>query len=364
VLALDPAAGWTHFVRLASAVERLWEGDPHVPEGDDIAGLEDWLRARSGRPLAVLGSGAGIPASVSRDPALDAVARGRMNRVRRKKDDAELELVERATGATAAGFARAREVIRPGATERQVQIEMEAEMLRNGADGVGFGTIVGAGTHAAVLHFEPGDRVVGKEDVVLVDSGAEVQGYCADVTRTYPAGGRFAPEQQAIYDLVLAAQAGAVSRCRAGTEWQDVHIAAATVFGRGLKDLGILRGSLDGLVESGAVALFFPHGVGHMVGLGVRDVGGTAEGRPEARLCCGVKLRVDLPLEPGFLMTVEPGLYFVPAILDDAERRARFKEAVAWDALDRWRAVGGVRIEDDVLITSGEPRVMTAAIPK
>jgi Xaa-Pro aminopeptidase len=101
-----------------------------------------------------------------------------------------------------------------------------------------------------------------------------------------------------------------------------------------------------------------------MVGLGVRDVGGRAPGREEGRKCCGAKVRVDLPIRANFLMTVEPGLYFVPALLDDPERRERFKKAVNWDDLDRWRKVGGIRIEDDVLITGGEPRVLTAQIPK
>jgi Xaa-Pro aminopeptidase len=303
-------------------------------------------------------------AGVASDPALEGPIRETLDRVRRLKDDSEVALVSRAAEATAAGFAKAREVIKPGVKERRIQIEMEAEMSRRGAEGTGFGTIVGAGTHAAVLHFEPGDRVVGTGDLVLIDAGAAIHDYCADVTRTFPAGDRFAPEQQAVYDLVLAAQLAAVDRCRAGTEWHDVHRAAAGVFGRGLLDLGILRGSLDDLLDGGAVALFFPHGIGHMVGLGVRDVGGKVPDRPEGRLSCGARVRVDMPLEPGFMMTVEPGLYFVPAILDDPERRARFRTAVAWDALERWRPVGGVRIEDDVLITSQAPRVLTSMIPK
>ena len=117
-------------------------------------------------------------------------------------------------------------------------------------------------------------------------------------------------------------------------------------------------------LETEAIALFFPHGIGHMVGLGVRDVGGRAPGRAEGRICCGAKVRVDLPIHANFLMTVEPGLYFVPALLDDPERREKFKNAVAWDALDRWRKVGGIRIEDNILITSSEPTLLTASIPK
>ncbi|HNW44612.1 MAG TPA: aminopeptidase P family protein [Elusimicrobiales bacterium] len=365
VLAYEPGQGWTHFVRQADAAELLWEGVPEVPEGEDVAGLGDWLKSRSGKPVVRLGGpAAGQAAAPVNDPALAAAVREKLDRVRRIKDSAEIALVETTAAATAAGFRRAREVIRPGVTERQVQVELEAEMRRHGADGTSFGTIVGAGTHSAVLHFEPGARIVGEKDLVLVDSGAEVHEYSADVTRTFPASSSFTPEQQAVYDLVLAAQAAAIAQCRPGTEWHSVHRAAAAVMAEGLKHLGLLKGSTDSLLDTGAIALFFPHGVGHMLGLRVRDVGGTLPGRPEGRLCCGARVRVDMPLEAGFLMTVEPGLYFVPAMLDDAGRRAQFKDAVAWEALERWLPVGGVRIEDDILITARGPKNLTEAIPK
>ncbi|MCL4233252.1 MAG: M24 family metallopeptidase, partial [Deltaproteobacteria bacterium] len=209
-----------------------------------------------------------------------------------------------------------------------------------------------------------GARVIGERDVVMVDAGGEIDGYTADVTRTFAAGGRFTARQQAIYDIVLAAQLAAIGRCRVGVEWHDVHRAAARVMAAGMRDAGILRGSDDELLETGAIALFFPHGVGHMVGLGVRDVGGRAAGRPEGRMCCGARVRVDLPLAEDFLMTVEPGIYFVPAILDDPTRREAHRDRVNGDALDAWREVGGVRIEDDILVTASAPRVLTAAIPK
>ena len=121
---------------------------------------------------------------------------------------------------------------------------------------------------------------------------------------------------------------------------------------------------MDELLDTGAIALFFPHGIGHMVGLGVRDVGGRAPGREVGRRCCGVGIRVDLPLEENLLMTVEPGLYFVPAILDDPQRREEFKQSVDWDALESWRSIGGIRIEDNILITPDGPQNLTAAIPK
>ena len=361
VMAWDAKGGWTHFVRPATADERLWEGEPEVPPGEDVAGLDAWLRARSGKRLAMLGA---TIAGVESDAEVSAIARERFDAARRPKGAAEIALIERAVAATAAGYAKAREVIRPGRTEREVAIEIEAEFFRHGATGVGYGTIVGAGCHAAVLHFEPGARVIGEHDVVLVDAGGEIDGYTADVTRTFSASGRFTAKQQAIYDVVLAAQLAAIDQCRIGVEWHDVHRTAARMMATGLRDAGLLRGGDDELLETGAIALFFPHGVGHMVGLGVRDVGGRAPGRPEGRMCCGARVRVDLPLAENFLMTVEPGIYFVPAILDDPARRAAHRDRVNWDAAEAWREVGGVRIEDDVLVTPGEPRVLTAAILK
>ena len=361
VLAYSQQEGWAHFVRPVTPAERLWEGNPDAPEGEDIAGLSKWLERYSSTEIAVLGSPI---QGVEGDEEFAAEMRARLDTVRRRKDSAEVELLVRAVKATAAGHAKAREVIRPGISERRIQIELEAEMFRQGADSVGYGTIVGVGSHAAVLHFEPGERIVNPDDLVLIDAGGAISGYTADVTRTYPAENRFTPRQQAVYDLVLAAEAEGISKCCIGIEWHHVHRAAASVLARGLRDLGILKGEVDGLLDSGAIALFFPHGIGHMTGLGVRDVGGHAPGRDEVESCCGVRVRINFPLEEHFLMTVEPGIYFVPAILDDPEKRERFRDSVDWESLDDWRAVGGVRIEDNVLITANGPRVITAEIPK
>ena len=365
VMAFAPKEGWTHFVRKADAVERLWEGEPEVPEGESVLRLNEWIRAHSSFPNVVLGNPNHSPVSgVKSDPTQKKAIQEIMDRVRRHKDEAEIALMRQAVRATASAFRKAREVIHPGVTERHVQIEMEAEMLRAGATGTSFGTIVAAGTHASVIHFEPGARVIAKNDLVLLDSGAEVHEYAADVSRTVPAEERFTPEQQAIYDLVLAAQLAGISKCQPGTEWHEVHRTAASTIARGLVDLGILKGSIDELLDSEAIALFFPHGVGHMLGLRVRDVGGRHPDRPDGRMCCGARVRVDLPLETGFVMTVEPGVYFVPAILENPELRQKHKNRVSWDDLHRWREVGGVRIEDDVLISTDVPDVLTSEIPK
>ena len=248
-------------------------------------------------------------------------------------------------------------------SERQIQIEFEAEAQRNGAHKMPYGSIVGAGTNAAILHFEPSERIVQQNDLILIDAGSDIHDYCVDITRVFPASGKFTEQQQKIYNIVLKAQETGIEMCRPGVEWHDVHRAAAEVITDGLIEIGILVGNTKELIESGATALFFPHGIGHMVGQRVRDVGGSQFGRTP-RTCCGVRVRVDLPLEVGFNMTVEPGLYFIDAIIHDPEVRQKHAQTVNWKLVDEWKHVGGVRIEDNILVTENGPRNLTAQIPK
>ena len=206
---------------------------------------------------------------------------------------------------------------------------LEAAFLRNGGDFLAFESIVAAGDHAAVLHFSPTARELRDGDLLLVDAGAEYRGYASDVTRSYAAGGTFTAEQALVHDTVRRAGETAIAACRPGVEWHDVHRAAALVVAEGLVELGVLRGSAETLVESGAATLFFPHGVGHMVGLGVRDTGAASDDASEP--VPGLPpLRVDIPLRPRHAWTVEPGIYFVPALL----ARERGRDDVDWDRVD------------------------------
>jgi Xaa-Pro aminopeptidase len=174
--------------------------------------------------------------------------------------------------------------------------------------------------------------------------------------------GEFSPEQGELYEVVRAALEGGIGRCRPGVEWRDVHLGAAMTIAEGLRSCGILRGRPESLVESGAAFLFFPHGIGHLVGLGVRDAGGPlAERRGDPPPF--PNLRIDLPLERGMVVTVEPGIYFVPALLEDPERRRRHQDEVAWDRVDALLGFGGIRIEHNVLISDGDPEVITADVP-
>jgi Xaa-Pro aminopeptidase len=363
IVAFDPhdglRAGWKLFVPEVTEAERVWEAMEQVA-GDPLTALPAWITRRRNRPLAQLGA----PFSGAyADQAFTVKVRESFTHARRPKDEPELATMRRAATATAAGYARARALIAPGVTERAVQIELEAEFFRHGATRTGYGTIVGTGPNSAVLHFEPTSRPAQKGEFVLIDAGAEIDRYVIDVTRTYVAG-EPSPFQRDLYEVVLSAQERAITRCLAGTEWRDVHMQCAVDLTAGLVSLGLMRGTAASLVEQEAHLLFFPHGLGHLVGLGVRDASGTLPGRPRSTVPSLRSLRVDLPLAPGFVITVEPGLYFIPALLNDPRRRSRFRDAVVWDKVEPLLGIGGVRIEDNVLVTSGAPEVLTAAIPK
>jgi Xaa-Pro aminopeptidase len=360
VLAFDPAEGWVDFVEPVTRDERLWEGaGDQDGEGVPLSELSRWLEARKDRRTACLGAPL---RGISSDPQLERSARAALNRVRRPKDELELSRMRAAERATSAGFAAAARLVEAGRTERELQIELEAELFRQGADGLAFDTIVGGGPNSAVLHFPPSDRPFGDGELVLVDAGAEVRGYDSDITRTFPVSGSFSPEQAELYGLVLRANRACIELCVAGTEWRDVHRKAGLVLAEGLVDFGLLRGEPDALVESGAVHVFFPHGVGHMVGLGARDAGEALPGR-EPPADAFPRLRVDLPLEPGYVMTVEPGVYFVRALVQDIELRQRYGGSVDWERAEQMLGFGGIRIEDDVLVTAEGNEVLTADVP-
>jgi Xaa-Pro aminopeptidase len=360
VLAFDPHEGWVDFVTQVTRDERLWEGArDDVEGGRPTSELGGWLAERRDRPSACLG---GRVEGVPPNEALETELRYGLNHVRRAKDEVELARMRVAERATSAGFAAIQQLLVPGTSERRVQIELEAEFLRNGADFLAYDAIVGGGPNSAVLHFPPSHRTFGAGELILIDAGGEYRGYASDITRTYPASDDFSPEQAELYGLVRRANLAALARCTVGTEWRDVHRTAALVIAEGLVEFGLLRGEPESLVEQGAQSVFFPHGIGHMVGLGVRDAGEILKGRPQ-REDEFPRLRMDLPLLPGYVVTVEPGIYLVPALLQDPEFRERYSDAVDWERAERMLDFGGIRIEDNVLITDEGPEVLTADVP-
>jgi Xaa-Pro aminopeptidase len=228
-----------------------------------------------------------------------------------------------------------------------------------------------------VLHNHAHNNLLLASDLVLLDAGAESRsGYCADVTRTWPVSGRFGPEAADVYDIVLASQKAAIEAVRPGVRYRDIHMLGSRVLTEGLVQLGLLHGNADALVESGAHALFFPHGIGHLLGIDVHDMEAFgdqiayAPGRKRSSQFGTAYLRLDLDLQPGMCFTIEPGIYFVPAILHDDKFRKQFKgqvdfvKAEAFLTMHGKRGFGGIRIEDNVLSTETGFEVITASIPK
>jgi Xaa-Pro aminopeptidase len=283
-------------------------------------------------------------------------------------DDAQREL-RLAAHATAAAHLAGMKATRPGLREWHVRAAMVGALARENA-GVSYEPIVTV--HGEVLHNHHYEHALAPHDLLLADVGAETAGgWAGDVTRTWPVSGRFTPTQRALYEVVLEAQRRAIDHVRPGARYRDVHLAASLAIAEGLLSLGILRGaSASALVEEGAHALFFPHGVGHLLGLDVHDMedlgdrAGYAPGRSRSAQFGLSYLRLDRDLAPGMAVTIEPGYYRVPAILASEPLRPLVERFVDRDALDRYGDVRGIRIEDDVLVTSEGAEVLTAAIPK
>jgi len=224
--------------------------------------------------------------------------------------------------------------------------------------------------HGEVLHNQQYHHPLQTGDLLLADVGAETpMGWAADITRTWPVSGTFSPSQRDIYQLVLKAHDTCIHSIKPGIEYQYIHRIAATVIAEGLVELGILNGTPEDLVEQDAHALFFPHGIGHLLGLDVHDMedlgdlAGYEPGRVRSQRFGWCFLRLNRPLRPGMLVTIEPGFYQVPAILNNPKNRKKYKTVVNWERLEQFADVRGIRIEDDVLVTETEPEILTKNLP-
>jgi Xaa-Pro aminopeptidase len=248
----------------------------------------------------------------------------------------EIETMRAAGRITREAHETAMRRARPGMREYEVEALLLDTFRRHGSERPAYGSIVGSGPNACVLHYRKNDRRIEAGELLLIDAGCEYGYYASDVTRTFPVGRGFSREQQAIYELVLEAQLEGIAAACPGATLQQIHEVAARVIARGLVRLGLLSGDVDSLVESEGYKRFFMHRTSHWLGMDVHDVGAYfVDGKPRA-------------LGSGMVLTVEPGVYIAPE-----------ESSVA----PEWRGIG-VRIEDDVLVTESEPEVLTAAIPK
>jgi Xaa-Pro aminopeptidase len=259
-----------------------------------------------------------------------------LNEMRLIKTDAEQALMREAGEISAQGHIRAMQVCKPGMMEYQLEAEILYYFTLKGCRQPAYSTIVGGGANGCVLHYIENDQPLQDGDLVLIDAGCELDHYAGDITRTFPVNGRFSAEQKALYQLVLDAQKACINLAKPGVLWDEVHQASVNVLTQGLIDLGLLTGSLEDEIESGGYRDFYMHRAGHWLGMDVHDVGDyKVEGEWRT-------------LQPGMVMTVEPGIYVA---VDNENVEAR------------WRGIG-IRIEDDVLITDQGCEILTAAVPK
>lgn len=259
------------------------------------------------------------------------------------KDAAEIAAMRQAARISAGAHMRAMRAARPGMREHEIEAELLYEFRRHGAQAPAYGSIVAGGANACILHYQAGDAELRDGELVLIDAGCEFDSYASDITRTFPINGRYSGPQRALYDLVATAQLAAVEATRPGASWNDGHLAAVRVLAQGMLDEKLLKGSLDGVIESGAYTRFYMHRTGHWLGLDVHDAGDYREpGPPPAD---GAP-RPWRQLQPGMVLTIEPGIYVTPA--DDVP--AKF-----WDI--------GIRIEDDALLTDTGCELLTRGVP-
>ncbi|MBD2295718.1 aminopeptidase P family protein [Anabaena sphaerica FACHB-251] len=251
--------------------------------------------------------------------------------------------------------------------EAEVRAAMEAVIMGHNMT-TAYTSIVTV--HGEVLHNGHYYHSLQPGDLLLADVGAETEtGWAADITRTWPVSGKFSPTQRDIYDIVLAAHDACIERIAPGVEYGEIHLLAAMIIAEGLVDLGILQGKPEDLVKMDLHALFFPHGIGHLLGLDVHDMedlgdlAGYDEGRKRSSRFGLSYLRLNRPLRPGMLVTIEPGFYQVPGILNDPKIRDQYQYLVNWERLEKFADVRGIRIEDDVLVTESGREVLTAALP-
>jgi Xaa-Pro aminopeptidase len=371
----------TLYLPAPDPADALWHG-----EGPDLATWQARAGADDVQPIGALQPGPrhALPAAeptanaeaarLSGQP-LDAASgtgsaalRQAVVALRLCRDEAELASMRRAVAVTADAHRAGMAATAPGATEFDVEAAVEAVFAAAGMRPA-YGSIVTV--RGEVLHGHAEGAVLADGDLLLVDAGAEEPGgYASDVTRTWPVSGRFSPRQRAVYDAVLEANRVSTDLVRAGVRYRDVHLASSRVIAGFARDEGLLRGDVDGLVEQGAHATFFPHGVGHLLGLDVHDLelygdaAGYAPGRARSSQFGLSYLRLDRDLEPGMVVTIEPGFYVVPAILRDGALRERLGGAVDWDRAASWIGFGGIRIEDDVAVTAGDPEILSEGIPR
>ncbi|PHM08899.1 aminopeptidase P family protein [Nostoc sp. 'Peltigera malacea cyanobiont' DB3992] len=372
------------FIDDPSPSSALWHGEMPTREeiaekiGADVAGpmaeLESWLE--NAATLAVQDAATWTQQSQllnrwvlpqSPPQGIDLELAKAIVSLRLTHDDGALTELRKAAAVTVKAHKAGMAATPQAKLEAEVRAAMEGVIIAHNMT-TSYNSIVTV--HGEVLHNEHYHHSLQPGDLLLADVGAETEtGWAGDVTRTWPVSGKFSSTQRDIYNVVLAAHDACIAKIQPGVEYGDIHLQAATAIAEGLVELGILQGNPQDLVEIDAHALFFPHGIGHLLGLDVHDMedlgdlAGYEEGRARSDRFGLSYLRLNRPLRPGMLVTIEPGFYQVPAILNDANVRSKYQNVVNWQRLSEFADVRGIRIEDDVLVTTEGSEVLTAALP-
>ena len=284
-------------------------------------------------------------------------------KMRATKEPQEIEAIEKACDVGYAMHTTAQLLIKPGVTERFIGGQVDG-IARSLAQGVSFATIFSQ--HGEIMHGNPSDAPLEDGRLVLCDAGCELNDYCSDNTRTMPVNGKFTQRQLEIYSIVEACHDYVLEVAKPGVKYADVHFAVCRLMTDRLKELGLMKGDTEEAVRAGAHAMFLPHGLGHMMGMDVHDmeglgqiyVGFDEETRPNLEQFGTNCLRMGRKLEPGFVVTDEPGIYFIPHLIDLWKKEGHCKEFLNFDLLETYKDFGGIRIEDDLLITEDGCRFM------
>jgi Xaa-Pro aminopeptidase len=289
--------------------------------------------------------------------------------LREIKDEFEIQEIEKACVIGHKMHTEVMKNCRVGKTEQELFGIAEGITLSYG-NGVSFPIILSQ--HGETLHNHNHNQVLEDGKLLLMDAGAEnLMNYSSDNTRTFPVNGKFTPKQKAIYEIVLKANVEGINACKPGIRYREIHKLAMTIITDGLKALGLMKGDTEAAVEAGATALFMPHGLGHQMGLDVHDMEDLGENYvgyddtiQRSKIFGWGSLRMAKELRPGHVLTVEPGIYFVPHLIDIWKNEKKFEEYINYDKVEEYRDFGGIRIEDDVLITETGHRILGPAIPK
>ncbi len=285
------------------------------------------------------------------------------------KSAEEIQEIEKALEITYQIHTAAMRMTKPGMVEREVAGALEGIALAQGGR-LSFPIIFSI--HGETLHNHHHENLMKEGDLVVNDCGAEsALHYAGDITRTFPVSGKFSERQKAIYQIVLDANLAAIEAIKPGVKYRDIHLLSARVIAEGLKALGLMKGDVEEAVRQGAHALFFPHGLGHMMGLDVHDMENLGEdyvGYDEETQRSDqfglAYLRLAKALQPGYVLTVEPGIYFIPELIDLWKAENKFREFINYQEVEKYRGFGGIRIEDDVLVTEQGHRVLGKPVPK